>query len=284
MDKTILLTVDVEDWFQVENFKQWIPYETWDRQELRVERNANQLLDLLDQYQVKATFFILGWIAERIPGLIRSIYEQGHEVASHGYSHELCSQLSTAQLKEDFLYSKKILEDTIGNKVYGYRAPSFSITPQALETLQKCGYIYDSSYNSFSLNRRHGNLNLDIEQKNGIAYKVSKSFYEIPISNIEISNLIFPWGGGGYFRLLPVSFFSKGVQTILKNKNGYLFYMHPWELDPEQPRVYKASKLYKIRHYINLNKTEKKLSSFIAMLNGNHFITCKDYIAQFKLV
>ncbi|MFP3927921.1 MAG: polysaccharide deacetylase family protein, partial [Desulfobacteraceae bacterium] len=156
----ILLTIDVEDWFQVENFKPCIPYSTWSSRDLRVERNTHRLLDLFDStiLNPRATFFILGWIGERLPSLIREIHARGHEVASHGCNHELLSSLDAQALIKDLNKSKSLLEDIIGSRVYGYRAPSFSIDKEILGYIRDAGYLYDSSYNSFSLHGRYGRL------------------------------------------------------------------------------------------------------------------------------
>ena len=307
----ILLTIDVEDWFQVENFKQYIPFSSWSYRELRVEKNTNHLLDLLDSIKLaqssklkaqssklkaqssesrnqkpetrnspKATFFILGWVAERFPQLIREIHSRGHEVASHGYLHNLCNQQSHEELKKDLIDSKKLLEDIISAPVYGYRAPSFSIDNDILKIIEDCGYLYDSSFNSFAMNKRYGWVDLPMTGNNGIAAEISEDFYEIPISNIKIKNLNLPWGGGGYFRLIPFPMFKMGVQSILKKENAYLFYMHPWEVDPEQPIVAEASRFFKFRHYINLDKTASKLLSFITAFKKCRFITCYQYIDE----
>ncbi len=315
----ILLTIDVEDWFQVENFKQYIPFSSWPSHKLRVEKNTHRLLDLLDSTtmplasstyhpassnQIKATFFVLGWIAERLPHLVREIHRRGHEVASHGYYHNLCDQISPEDLERDLIDSKKLLEDIIGSSIYGYRAPSFSINEDILKVIEDCGYLYDSSYNSFAMHGRYGHLDLSQNGTRGIALQIprtkhqeplpseihvsdseacftgaeSKIFYELPISNIKLGSSILPWGGGGYFRLTPFPLFKIGVEFILRQENAYLFYLHPWEIDPEQPKVKEVSKFFKFRHYINLNKTASKLSSFIEAFNQCHFATCHQYL------
>jgi polysaccharide deacetylase family protein (PEP-CTERM system associated) len=325
------LTIDVEDWFQVENFKQYIPFTSWSSYQLRVEKNTHRLLDLLDSiklhpsavpdpcnvelisprlncktspsaasneqqcsdYQLsakshklgcqrnpKATFFVLVWIAERLPHLVREIHARGHEVASHGYYHRLCKEELAEGLKQDLADSKKLLEDIIGDRVYGYRAPSFSMNPDILKIIEECGYLYDSSFNSFRVHRRYGQIDLSQNIKNGIAVKISDTLYELPISNIRLGNrTLLPWGGGGYFRLMPLSLFRRGVQSILKKEKTYLFYFHPWEIDPEQPRVNQASMLYKFRHYINLNKTYSKLCKLLETFNQCHFPTCHQYLS-----
>ena len=312
MSYDLLFTIDVEDWFQVENFKQYIPFSSWSSHELRVEKNTHRLLDLLDsagfQYlgtrnsklvtrnQIYATFFVLGWIAERLPHLVKEISSRGHEIASHGYYHRLCTECSPRDLKKDLTKSKGILEDMIGSPVYGYRAPSFSISDDILKIIEDCGYLYDSSYNSFAMHGRYGRISRFHNGQKGIAYKISRTpnskltthnsqlttFYELPISNLRFAHQVFPWGGGGYFRLIPFSFFRLGVQAILKKDHAYLFYMHPWEIDENQPRVEHASVSYKFRHYINVNRTHAKLSKLINGFKQHRFITCNQYIKELE--
>jgi peptidoglycan-N-acetylglucosamine deacetylase len=363
MPPHILLTVDVEDWFQVENFKPWIPYSSWESCELRAERNTHRILDLLDEASCqrsaigvqlskqpasgfqnpastenpafdsnpqqatcnmqlvsdhgqpttrnlptkdspKATFFVLGWLAERLPHLIHEIQARGHEVASHGYHHELCSSQSLRDLERDLFDSKNLLEDTIGAPVYGYRAPSFSATNDMLKIIQQSGYLYDSSYNSFSPHGRYGKMSFNGKKRNGIAILINeesilknRKFYELPISNLQfflfptLGNLgeltqfrsfSLPWGGGAYFRLLPSIFFRFGMRAILKQQRAYLFYFHPWELDPGQPRVQQASACSKFRHYSNLARTTLKLSSLLRKFSYCQFITCKEYLSDIE--
>ena len=301
----ILITIDIEDWFQVENFKQYIPFSSWDSYELRVEKNTHKILDLLDTNPTnstnptnpKATFFILGWIAERLPHLVREIHARGHEVASHGYNHNLCNQQSYEELKTDLADSKKLLEDIISAPIYGYRAPSFSIDKDMLKIIQDCGYLYDSSYNSFSMHGRYGQLSLSQNGRKGIAFQIPKTdhatstksssinhqssiLYELPISNIKLWNHIFPFGGGAYFRLIPYFLFRMGVKSILNSEKTYLLYLHPWEIDPKQPRLNRASIFFKFRHYVNLNKTASRLASFIETFKECSFITCRHYLEQ----
>ena len=276
--KSILITIDVEDWFQVENFKPFIHFNDWSCKDLRVEENTNYLLNFFAKSKVKATFFVLGWLAKRVPHLVRKIHRYGHEVASHGYYHELCSLQTTKNLKKELTNSKKLLEDIIGLPIYGYRAPSFSINKDALKVIEECGFLYDSSFNSFKGNKRYGNLELIGNNKKGIVFNISDNLYELPISNLKFINSILPWGGGGYFRLIPLSLFKMGVHHILEKEHAYLFYLHPWEIDLRQPIVKEASRIFKFRHYIHLNKTCSKLSSFIDTFRRCHFITCQQYI------
>jgi polysaccharide deacetylase family protein (PEP-CTERM system associated) len=288
---TILLTIDVEDWFQVENLRPVFPPETWDHQELRVEQNTNNLLDLLDSITLnptqtnptnpvhpKATFFILGWIAKRCPSLVKAIASRGHEVASHGNNHLMCNQLNHNDLKEDLSQSKKLLEDITGNKVNGYRAPNFSINDTALNLVQSCDYKYDSSYNNFSKHGRYGTITLNGNPKTGTALKINKNFIELPISNLTIGRQIIPWGGGGYFRFFPPQLFKAGIQRILKKTGAYIFYMHPWEIDADQPRTNQVNRLSAWRHYLNLSKTHNRLKNMIKTFSHCNFPTCSRYL------
>jgi polysaccharide deacetylase family protein (PEP-CTERM system associated) len=280
--KTILLTFDVEDWFQVENFKEYIPFSSWNSHQLRVEKNTHTILDLLDSFpfKPKATFFVLGWIAEKLPNLVREIQQRGHEVASHGNHHHLCTKQTTQQIIEDLKTGKKLLEDIMGEQVYGYRAPSFAINNDILKMIQETGHLYDSSYNSFAMHGRYGTINLPDNTKKGIACKITDDFFELPISNLTVSKKTFPLGGGGYFRLIPFPLFKIAMSSVLNKDKTFLFYSHPWEFDPEQPRVKQASTSFKFRHYINLNRTEKKFKSMIMAFNHLNFTTCIDYLGK----
>lgn len=278
MNNAILITVDVEDWFQVENFKSYIPFSTWSAYDLRVERNTYALLELLDFRQ--ATFFVLGWLAERLPHLVRDIHKHGHEVASHGYNHNLCNQETPDILKKDLTDSKKCLEDIIGAPVVGYRAPSFSIDNDILKIIEDCGYLYDSSFNSFAMHDRYGTVDLSRNDRKGMAVKISERFYELPVSNIRIGSRIFPMGGGGYFRMMPFPLFKRGVRKLLKQDNAYLFYMHPWEIDPKQPRMREAALSYQFRHYVNLKRTQSKLTSLFRTFSECEFVSCRQYLFQ----
>lgn len=282
MKKSILLTFDVEDWFQVENFKAYIEFSTWNFFELRVEKNTLKILDLLDSFSFKpkATFFVLGWIAQKLPGLVQQIHERGHEVASHGFNHHLCQDLTGQNLIKDLKDSKELLEKITGSEIHGFRAPSFAINDETLSSIEQAGYTYDSSFNSFSGHGRYGTIDLSRAEKKDACYKINNNFFELPISNFKIQNKIIPLGGGGYFRLFPFQIFKLGMKSVLKKDNAFIFYAHPWEFDPSQPRVEQASPGFKFRHYINLHKTENKLRKLIASFPGHNFITCVDYIRK----
>jgi polysaccharide deacetylase family protein (PEP-CTERM system associated) len=291
---SILLTIDVEDWFQVENFKKTIPYSSWTNCELRVEKNIHRILDLLDSINmptasnltpgasIKATFFVLGWLAERLPHLVCEIKRRGHEVASHGYYHKLCKEESIEEFKIDLVKSRKLLEDIIGAPIHGYRAPGFSISTDILNRIEEAGYFYDSSFNSFKLNKRYGQLEGVGNNRNGIIIQISDTFYELPISNLRVGKHVLPWGGGGYFRLFPFRLFKHGVQSILRKRGVYLFYLHPWEIDPEQPSVKDVPFSYRIRHYMNMKSTYSKLMAFIEKFKEYKFQTCHQYLLNNK--
>jgi polysaccharide deacetylase family protein (PEP-CTERM system associated) len=200
-------------------------------------------------------------------------------VASHGYFHRRCSdEASCGALEKDLADSRNLLEDITGNPVHGYRAPSFSITDNLLNVIEASGYSYDSSYNSFGMNERYGRVDLGQYMKEGISIRISEAFHEIPVSNLKVGGRVLPWGGGGYFRLIPLSLFRRGVQSILKREGAYLFYIHPWELDPGQPRINSIPAFYRFRHYVNLGRTHHKLSSLFGRLKGCRFVTCREYL------
>jgi polysaccharide deacetylase family protein (PEP-CTERM system associated) len=346
---SFLLTIDVEDWFQVENLRPWMPLSTWDSRELRVEANVHKLLDLFDNAKfnapnpecinpenpvnpvgefsgsasrsnptnstnpidstdstppptsnlqppavkkVRCTFFTLGWIAKRLPHLVREIVGRGHEVASHGSSHRMCNSLSDADLRSELADSKHLLEDITGTPVSGFRAPNFSVDDRVLSILQEAGYRYDSSYNDFSLHGRYGKISLN-GQRAGIAYKLSSDFFELPISNLPLfafpilgnlgilahyRHFVIPFGGGAYFRLMPLSMFTLGVRSIIEKEDAYIFYMHPWEIDPGQPRVEQASLFTRFKHYKNIATTGAKLKMLIESFTDCRFVACRDYV------
>uniref|UniRef100_A0A832A8Q1 DUF3473 domain-containing protein n=1 Tax=Desulfacinum infernum TaxID=35837 RepID=A0A832A8Q1_9BACT len=282
---TILLTFDIEDWFQVENLRLRYPPESWGSQSWRVEASTRVVLDALDEAggaqrtPVRATFFVLGSVAEKFPALVREIRDRGHEVASHGYWHRLCCQERPSALRDDLLASKALLEDILGSAVHGYRAPSFSISDSVLHMIHEAGYEYDSSLNSFALNPRYGTVSFNGHRR-GVAWEIFPGFYEIPVSNLRCFGQTLPWAGGGYFRLLPFSVFSLGVGKILHCDGAYVFYMHPWECDPDQPRVSGIGPMRRFRHYCNLSQTVGRLQRLIKTYGQCRFLSCSDYLAM----
>lgn len=260
------LSFDVEEHFQVSAFWSDARRQEWDRYESRVERNTRLLAELLAKHGMKATFFILGWVAERHPELVKSLAAQGHEVASHGYGHELVTTQSPARFRQDVRVAKKILEDLTGNPVVGYRAPSFSITSEtawALSILVEEGYVYDSSiYDRFRRTESEKRLACGFE----IATPAGK-IWEVPPSTIEMLGLQIPVAGGGYFRLFPYAASKNFLRRLERQGAKLVMYLHPWEFDPEQPRM-DGSWLSQFRHYLNLHKTEERL---IALLEDFQF-------------
>jgi polysaccharide deacetylase family protein (PEP-CTERM system associated) len=292
-----MLTVDVEDWFQVENFKPWIPRDSWPRQESRVEANTLFILDLLDRCgttltgnlqdgssrPLQCTFFILGWTAAAYPALVREIVDRGHEVACHGYDHRLVMNQSASEFRHDIARSKRLLEDLTGNAVVGYRAPSFSITETALDIIAESGFTYDSSYNSFEMNPRYGRLRLPPQIQSGHAGKLTNGLIEVPISNMNVANRVLPWGGGGYFRLIPPTVFRMGVKKILQRHRAFVFYSHPWEFDPMQPIVKNAGPFRRFRHYFNLKRTAARLETLIKAFSTCQFTSIREYVSTVSI-
>jgi polysaccharide deacetylase family protein (PEP-CTERM system associated) len=254
------LTVDVEDYFHVSAFSECIDQKDWDSYPLRVENNTRRLLDLFDQHSVKATFFVLGWVAERTPGLVREIAARGHEVACHGYSHQLVYNQSPGIFREETIRSKTLLEDIIQAPVIGYRAASYSITGRslwALDIIADAGFEYDSSI--FPV--RHDRYGIPDASVYPHRMKTPNGSWlvEFPLSTARIFGFRLPVAGGGYFRLYPYRLTRAGLERINSGENKpFIFYLHPWEIDHEQPRI-KASWLSRFRHYNNLGRCESRL-------------------------
>ena len=215
---------------------------------------------MLGKYDVKATFFVLGWIAERKPQLVKEIHSRGHEIASHGYGHIINYELSRDEIFEDIKKSKELLEGITGDKIVGYRAPNFSVTKDVIDALTALKFKYDSSYHPFSGNERYGQLGVD---EKGI-FKLNESLIEIPMSVWKNKFFELSIAGGGYFRLYPYSFFRTLTSSYLKKNDYMIMYFHPWEFDPEQPRVKDVKFSYSFRHYVGLETTLSKLDKFIS--------------------
>ena len=270
------LTFDVEEHFQVSAFDSPMRRRHWDQFESRVERNTEKLLDLLAASNVRATFFVLGWVAERHPGLVRAISRQGHEVASHGYAHELVTVQTPATFRRDVRKAKVFLEDLLGLPVLGYRAPSFTITQDtiwALRILVEEGYLYDSSIFPI-LHDRYG-----MPGANPLCHRLSTEvgpLWEIPPSTVKFVGLQVPIAGMGYFRLFPYPLLRQLLKRIEAKGHPLVMYLHPWELDPDQPRM-QGPLLSRFRHYINLHKTEDRL---IHLLRDFRFAPVSEVIPQ----
>ncbi|MCC5822901.1 MAG: DUF3473 domain-containing protein [Planctomycetes bacterium] len=255
------MSIDVEDWFQVENLKAVVARNTWDERELRVEANTDRMLEMMDRHGVKCTCFILGWVAEKCPALIRRIADAGHEIASHGYGHDLIYSLTHDQFREDMTRGIGIVEDLTGAKIRGYRAPSFSITDWSIDILQELGLTYDSSAFPTVAHDRYGKL-AGMDSGRPIV-EIRPGFHEVCVSVLKVGKKGVPWAGGGYFRLFPYPLFKRGVKKILSSGNPYVFYIHPWEVDPGQPRMEGLRRSHRFRHYNNLDKCAARFNDLL---------------------
>lgn len=254
------MTVDVEDYFQVSALAPYIFRSAWTTCECRVERNMDKILRLFDDHGVKATFFVLGWIAERYPELVRRIVAAGHEVASHGYAHLRASEQSEEAFFADIHLAKILLEDIAGQAVNGYRAPSFSIgkeNPWALPCIERAGYRYSSSI--YPIHHDHYGM----PDAPRFAYEVN-GLKEIPITTVHALGRNWPAAGGGYFRLFPY-WFSRALLRRVNHADGEsaVFYFHPWEMDPEQPRIVGIDAKTRFRHYLNLDRMEGRVARLL---------------------
>nr|WP_211163896.1 XrtA system polysaccharide deacetylase [Parazoarcus communis] len=254
---TNALTIDVEDYFQVSALAPHFPRQSWESVPCRVERNVDLILGMLDAAQAKATFFTLGWVAERFPQLVRRIADGGHELASHGYSHERASAMTPDAFLADISLAKAVLEDISGRAVTGYRAPSFSIGMANLwahDTIAQAGYAYSSSV--YPVKHDH----YGIPDAPRFPYRLASGLIEIPVTTMRWLGRNWPAGGGGYFRLLPYSVSRWQIAKVNRDdQRPAIFYFHPWELDPGQPRVSEASAKTRFRHYVNLERTQARL-------------------------
>jgi polysaccharide deacetylase family protein (PEP-CTERM system associated) len=267
-------SVDVEDYFQVSGFESCICRDSWNSFESRVTSNTHRILNLLDTHHVRATFFVLGWIANKHPGLVREISDRGHEVGSHSYWHRLVYHQSVAEFRDDLRRSRDVLESILGTKVTSYRAPSFSITQRskwALDILVQEGFRIDSSI--FPIHHdRYGmpGARRDLHRLT----TPSGELWEFPPAVAHSGTLNLPVGGGGYFRLFPFEWTSYWLSHIQRRDcQPTMFYIHPWEIDPSQPRLHVGGWLMRFRHYVNLARTEEKLDR---LLQRFHFGSCSD--------
>lgn len=255
-------SVDVEDYFHVEALASTVDRHSWAQLDYRAEESTRRLLDLLAAQGVKATFFILGWIARRSPQLVRAIHDAGHEVASHGLNHQMVSKQNPGQFRRETIESKSLLEDATGAPVRGYRAATYSITREslwALEILGELGFAYDSSINPI----RHDLYGIPDAPR--FPYRPpGAGLLEVPITTVEMLGRRLPCGGGGYFRLLPYALFSSALRRVNRaDGQPAVFYCHPWEVDPEQPRIQGLPWRSRFRHYTNLSRMESRLKRLL---------------------
>ncbi|MGV8056417.1 MAG: XrtA system polysaccharide deacetylase [Smithellaceae bacterium] len=302
--KINVLTIDVEDYFQVQALSSAVKPQDWPLVECRVEKNTHLILDLLDDSAVgnscrqRATFFMLGWIAERYRGLVREICSRGHEVASHGYWHQMISFQGPKQFREDVRSTKHILEDITGKAVVGYRAPTYSMTPEtpwAVRILLEEGYKYDCSiapvYHDYygmptaprypfvwSLQKsQSASGGSDDNNRDREESCDARELFEFPVSTIRIFGHNFPCAGGGYFRILPYPMTRRALKHINLNGRPFIFYLHPWELDPGIPRVTNIPLLSRFRTYTNLSKTKER---FVRLLSEFRFMPVNAFFSN----
>ena len=257
------MTIDVEDYFHVSVFDGVVPRASWQQLETRVARNTERLLDLFEERNLRATFFVLGWVAERVPDVVRRIARGGHEIASHGYAHRLIYDQTPQAFREDVRRAKRLLEDVGGVPVHGFRAPSYSVTPRslwALDILIDEGYGYDASI--FPI--RHDRYGIPLSPRHPfVIERRGRTIVEAPASTVTIGPLNLPIGGGGYFRILPYAWTRWGIARVNRLEHRpAIFYLHPWEIDPDQPALH-TSWLGRFRHYRNLDATEDRLKRLL---------------------
>jgi polysaccharide deacetylase family protein (PEP-CTERM system associated) len=275
------LTIDIEDYFHVTAFERHIKPDEWDTYPLRVEGNTMRILDMLDEYAIQATFFVLGWVAARVPALVKEIQHRGHEIACHGYAHQLVYRLTPEEFRQDVFRAKNILENICGAPVYGYRAPSYSITSKslwALDILVEQGFTYDSSI--FPINHDIYGIPGGKRFPHEISTAAGK-LHEFPLSTFPLKagswNARFPIAGGGYLRLIPAALVARAIRSINTTENQpVIVYFHPWEIDPQQPRI-KAGLKSCFRHYLNLERMELKIR---LLLDNFRFSTAQEVLSR----
>ena len=257
------MTIDVEDYFHVSVFDGVVPRRRWDSLQSRVYANTERVLSILGEHRVRATFFVLGWVAERHPSLVRMIVESGHELASHGFAHRLVYDQTPRAFREDVVRAKAVLEAAGGVRIDGFRAPSYSITPRslwALDILIEAGHLYDASI--FPIH--HDRYGIAVSARHPyLITRPAGHLLEVPASTCRVAGVNLPVGGGGYFRLLPYAWTRWGIERINQTeRRPAVFYLHPWELDPGQPRL-QAGLLSRFRHYRHLGETEARLGRLL---------------------
>lgn len=257
-----LASFDVEEWFHAENVKGALPTNDWDRLEARVERNTHEMLDALAAAGAQATCFVLGWVARRYPALVRRMVAEGHEVASHSDTHQRLYGLSRQALAEDLGRARDTLEQLTGARVWGIRAPMFSISDAVLDYLSEAGYWYDSSFYDFKAHDRYGQISTPIDPEQPVV-EVRPGLLELPMSRVAIGPVAVPWSGGGYFRLIPPRIYRWGVERRLARRSWFMFYFHPWELDDEErpPRGLAAS--LRFRAYVGRSRMRRDLRALL---------------------
>ena len=275
-------TVDVEDYFQVEALKNNINFNDWENFECRVEKNTDLILKLLDDNNIKGTFFVLGWIAKRYPGVVKTIAAQGHEVASHGMTHQLVYNQDKEVFRQETRDSKLLLQDLAQQEIMGYRAATYSITKKslwALDILNELGFRYDSSI--FPMRHDKYGISDAHSEPHVMSTPSGKEIVEFPISVVKSRWVNFPVAGGGYFRIFPYFYTRWGLSSINAKKIPFVFYLHPWEVDPGQPHVNGLPALSRFRHYTNLHTCYSKLEK---LLENFEFTTMQSVLKNLDLL
>ena len=258
------ISIDLEDWFCVHNLSGAIKREDWGTCELRVRDSTRRLIELFERHNTRATFFVLGWVAERIPELIKELDDRGHEIAAHGYNHLLLTEISPEEFDRDLRRAlEAITACGIKSRPLGFRAPSFTMVKAtkdwALPILEKHGFKYDSSVFPVGFHPDYGMVEAPLSP-----YKITAALHEFPMSCLEVFGKRFPFSGGGYFRLFPYAYTKFCMQKVNAQGRPAVFYLHPWELDPGQPKVKNLSLSQRFRHYRNIDQTEKRLAKLLA--------------------
>jgi len=253
-----LATFDVEDWFHAENVRSSLPTTDWDGLEARVEPNAHKVLDILAETGARSTFFVLGWIARKYPGLVRRIVDEGHEVASHTDGHLRLDGLSPSELERDLAAARDSLEQLTGSPVLGIRAPNFSISDSVLDCLAAAGYWYDSSLFSFRAHDRYGHISTPVSSDHPVV-EVRPGLHELQMTQVRVGPIAVPWSGGAYFRLIPYRAYRRGVARKLRAAGWFMFYFHPWELDTEEERLPGMPRSLKFRAYVGRGRMRDDL-------------------------
>ena len=279
--KQFVFSIDIEDWFQVENLKEKMFYHNWSIQESRIDIGVKAVLEIFKKNGIKATFFILGWIADRKPDLVRCIADHGHEIACHGYKHELLHRIDGSTIESDISRSLEILTPLSYNTILGYRAPSFSITKAAAQILKKMNFKYDASLNDFQFNKRYGKLVICNKVNRINEYDMNytaleNDLIEFPISVNTYFGIYWPLGGG-YFRLSPMWFLKMQLRDTFEKRDIVSMYLHPWEFDPGQPRIRGLNTSYYFRHYYGLEKTKEKFERFIGLVKSIPSVEIKTF-------
>jgi polysaccharide deacetylase family protein (PEP-CTERM system associated) len=266
------LSIDVEDYYMVSAFEKQISRGDWTRLESRVEKNTLRILYIMDGHGARGTFFVVGWIGDHIPGLVKEIHRRGHEVACHSYYHQLIYNMTPDEFRQDLRRTRKALETAGGGQVIGFRAPSFSIVEKnlwALDILRQEGFRYDASI--FPADHARGGIAVSARYPHFI-----QDLAEFPMSTAQVFGKSIPFSGGGYFRFFPYSFIRFGMNQSVAAGKPTVVYLHPWEIDPAQPRI-SAGRFDTFKHYVNLDKTESK---FRKLLTDYHFAPVRDVLAS----